>query len=272
MKTYFKIQLLVCLFAVLFVSCNKDENLIEDDPVTTESSLKNDETVVKVTHTYEYYDEKFSVIYVLDTEEGEVLEVAGDVEMAEKVFAREDSPEGLLFVAPEKGAEETSIAIKVFDTNEEVDEYMGKTAKGFREAMTLEGQEPEEVDEDAKAKMSCYDLSYYGYGNFYFYYHAGYVSEMTGIRRTSKYYYQDWHLGGYNDHMSSLIATKPYGRQSYIRLFEHSCYGGKMLNFYVPYYYTAVGVPNLSYYRLSGWWWWKKSWNDKTSSYRVWSW
>ncbi|SNR17113.1 hypothetical protein [Tenacibaculum jejuense] len=271
MKTIFKLKQFVILFVLVFASCQQ-EQLVTEETINSENSndllaKENTEEIVKVQHNYDYRGKKFSVVYVLNTIEEEVLEVAGDVELAKEIFGREDAPQNLLFKAPEKGDLQNTIEVKVFDTTEEVDEFSKTVAKGFSANV-----EAEEVKGRFVAKKDCFDSSVYGNGNFYFYYHSFYNAEMTGIRRTNRRYYQDWSLGGYNDQMTSLIATKPYGTHSYVRLFQHSCYRGRTLSFYAPTYYTAMGVPNLSYYTLSGWWFWRKSWNDKVSSYKVWNW
>lgn len=271
MKTILKLQKFIILFVLVLASCQQEQVVTEESAEVEASneliSKEREKEIVKVTHNYEYKGKQFSVVYVLNTAKEEVLEVDGDVELAKEVFGRKDAPQNLLFEASEKGKVETIINVKVFDTTDEVDEFTKGIAEGFPG-----NEKGETVKGRLLQKGNCYDSNIYGKGNFYFYYHSYYNTEMTGIRRVNKRYYQDWALGGYNDQMTSLIATKPYGTQSYIRLYQHSCYGGRTLSFYVPYYYTAVGVYNLSHYTLSGWWFWRKSWNDKVSSYRVWNW
>ncbi|WP_035096610.1 hypothetical protein [Aquimarina megaterium] len=263
MKLIIKFCAVSVMMLFVFTSCNKDELNIEEPGVKSTKDLQNkasEQGIVEIVHNYDYYGEKFKVLYVLDTKESEVVKVDGDVQMAERIFGKKDSPQGLFFEDQKEG--ETTINVKVFNTNDEVDEYIVKLAGDF----------PKERSEQQVTKGACVDGSINGTGNFYFYYHINYVTEMTGIRRTNKYYYKDWNLGGYNDHMSSLRLTKPWGRRAYVRLYQHSCYNGRTLNFYSPYYQTVAGANDLRNYTLSGWWFWKKSWNDKTSSYRVWAW
>ncbi len=263
MKTTLKFYLPFFILFFMITSCDKEELNIEESSIENTKNLQSkaaEANIVEIVHNYDYYGEKFKVLYVLDTKESQIVKVDGDVQIAERIFGKEDAPQGLFFEDQKEG--ETTINVKVFKTNEEVDRYVEKIAGDF----------PKETSEQQGVREACVDGSINGSGTFYFYYHINYVTEMTGIRRTNKYFYKDWDLGSYNDHMSSLRVTKPWGRKAYIRLYQHNCYNGRTLNFYSPYYQTVAGANDLRNYTLSGWWFWRKSWNDKTSSYKVWAW
>ena len=112
-----------------------------------------------------------------------------------------------------------------------------------------------------------------GTGSFYFYKHAYYNTEMLGMRRVGRYYYRDhWVGSANNDQLSSLVVAKPENRQAVVYLYQHYCYGGRVIGFYQPQGYDSFGIGNLSWYTMSGWWWWKKSWNDQVSSTSGWAW
>ena len=249
----------VMCFTLLF-SC-QSEDIIENESKKEVVKLAKESTVT-INHTYDYYGKQFKVAYVYDEESGEVLKADGDVELAQEIFGDEEkAPKSLFFNNPEEGS--TDIEVKVFDNGEDLKEYTSKVAEGFPgdEAST----------EGKSSKCNSYDV--YGSGNFYFYKHAYYNTEMTGMRRQNRYYYRDhWVGSGNNDQLSSLKIRKPTYRRQVVYLYQHSCYGGKVIGFYSPTGYIGLNVGNLKWYTMSGWWWWKKSWNDQVSSTSGWAW
>lgn len=268
MTKQFKFLAIFMLAAVLFTGCQKDEDPLISDTEGIENDLSNDTQrapeVVDITHTYVYRGQTFKVTYTLDEAEGEVLKTTGDEGMAAELFGTEEGPEAMYFEDPSEESRE--ITVRVFDTNEEMDAYLESEKIVPEDGLGI----PEEGSETARY---CYSWRWWGYGNFYFYKHAWYGSEMTGMRRTNtRYSGNHWVGSSYNDQLSSLIINKPVYFRAYVRLYQHSCYGGRTLNFYSRPGWTTVGVPNLKWYTLSGWWFWRKSWNDQVSSYRVWAW
>lgn len=244
----------------LFFSCQSEE--VIENKSNNEELTQAKESLVSINHTYDYYGRQFKVSYLYNNERDEVLDVSGDVELAQKIFGDEErAPKSLFFNNPKEG--NTDIEVKVFDNGEDLKEYISKVAEGFPGY--------QKSAEKRAAKCDSYDL--YGTGNFYFYKHAYYSTEMTGMRRTERYYYRDhWVGSGNNDQLSSLKIRKPTGKRQVVYLYQHSCYGGKVIGFYTPTGYIGLNVGNLKWYTMSGWWWWKKSWNDQVSSTSGWAW
>lgn len=249
----------VMCFTLLF-SC-QSEDIVENESNKEEVQLAKESTVT-INHTYDYYGKQFKVSYVYDEESGEVLKADGDVELAQEIFGDEErAPKSLFFDNPKEGS--TDIQVKVFDNGEDLQEYGAKVAGDFPgDQVGAEGR---------AAKCDSYDV--YGSGRFYFYKHAYYNTYMSGMSRMNRYYYRDhWVGSGYNDQLSSLIVTKPSYRKAVVYLYQHSCYGGKVIGFYQGTGYTGFGIANLKWYTMSGWWFWRKSWNDKVSSTKGWAW
>nr|BFF40697.1 hypothetical protein BACY1_25020 [Tenacibaculum mesophilum] len=249
----------VMCFTLLF-SCQSEE-IIENESKKEELQLAKGSTVT-INHTYDYYGKQFKISYIYNEESGEVLKADGDVDFAQEIFGNEEkAPKSLFFNNPEEGS--TDIEVKVFDNTEDLKKYTSKVAEGFPgDQVSTEGK---------SSKCNSYDV--YGSGNFYFYKHAYYNTEMTGMRRQKRYYYRDhWVGSGNNDQLSSLKIRKPTYRRQVVYLYQHSCYGGKVIGFYSPTGYLGLNVGNLKWYTMSGWWWWKKSWNDQVSSTSGWAW
>ncbi len=269
MTKQFKFLAIFMLAAVLFTGCQKDESPLISDTEGIENDLGNDtqrsQEPVDITHTYVYKGETVKVTYTLDEAEGEVLKVTGDEKRATEIFGSdEEGPQAIYFDDPSE--EKTDITIHVFDTNEEMDEYLASEKKVPTEGLTI----PQEGSETARY---CYSWWWNGVGNYYFYRHIWYNTEMTGMRRTNTFYSGNhWVGSAYNDQLSSLIINKPWNYRSYVRLFQHSCYGGRMINFRVGTGWTTVGVPDLRRYTLWRFLWWRRSWNDQVSSYWVFTW
>ncbi|WP_025742838.1 hypothetical protein [Aquimarina pacifica] len=277
-----KLVFLISISIFLF-GCEKEDSMVSTE-VEKEALLKNStskdienpeeefgdieqEEIVKISHNYYYNEREFNVTYTYNQIEDEITDVSGDLEMAETLFTKEESGTTLLFDKLEEDSKE--ISVRVFDSEEEMTAYMEKH-------LELELPKEEEEGQETENKgFRCNSYDYWGHGNFYFYKHAYYSSQMNSLRRTSRRATGNhWVGSGNNDQMSSAIITKPYWYNGYLRLKEHSCYGGKSLNFYIPgyYYWSSYGIKNLSWYTLK-WKWFKKiSWNDQVSSYQGWCW
>lgn len=266
MTKRFNYLLSAVFLAIFLVGCQKDEA-----PLTTETQAIEDEVKtesqklqesINISHTYIYRGETFRVNYTLNEVDGEVLETSGDENFAAEKFGTEEGPQALLFEDPSE--DNKDILVRVFDTNEEMEQYLLEQKKVPAEAFTVPAEGSGETG------RYCWSWFYSGVGNYYFYQHAYYNNEMTGMRRTNtRYSGNHWVGSAYNDQLSSLIINKPYYYRGYVSLKQHSCYAGRTLNFYLPAGYTTAGVANLKWYTLSGWWFWRKSWNDQVSSYCV---
>ncbi|WP_428740534.1 hypothetical protein [Tenacibaculum sp.] len=249
------------MFLTIFISCQNEE-VVENEAKGKETELARESAVV-INHTYDYYGKEFKVSYVYDEETGEVLKADGDVDMAQEIFGDEErAPKSLFFDNQKEGS--TDIQVKVFDNGEDLQEYASKVAEEFP---------GDQVATEGKASKGCSDYDIYGSGNFYFYKHIYYNTYMSGMSRTNRYYYRDYWVGsGYNDQLSSLIVKKPWNRRALVYLYQHSCYGGKVIGFYQSTGPSGFGIANLKWYTMSGWWFWRKSWNDQVSSTKGWAW
>lgn len=276
-----KVKFLVGLLFIAtlsFTGCQTDpvsEN-IEEQADFEIVSRASEENVTIVKHNYNYYGERFSVQYTLNNDSGEVQDVAGDTERAENLFSNADSgPQAMLFsnladigerAEPSANATQQAsvvIDVQLYNTTDEMEADLERTV----------GNIPREENASVDGAENCTSADIWGQGNFYFYKHINYSTEMLPLRRTSRYYFRNhWVGSSYNDQMSSLIVTKPYYRRSYTTLYQHICFGGKTLSFYQGPGSYGFGVPNLKWYTLSGWWWWRTSWNDQVSSIRGYSW
>ncbi|SEL65180.1 hypothetical protein SAMN04487910_2923 [Aquimarina amphilecti] len=254
------------IFSLLLVfsfGCETDDSVVTTNLEASEriETVKQNEEIVDISHRYHYQGKEFNVTYTLNEKERNVIKTSGDVDIAKAVFGKEDSPKALLFENPVMDSKE--IAIKVFDTDEEMNRYLES-----------KGQLPDRNFKNQNTKGACSSFNYLGYGSFYFYKHAYYDTEMMGMRRTmTRATGNHWVGSSYNDNLSSIKMGIPINTKGYLTLREHICYGGKSLNFYIDDYTTSIfGVPNLQWYTLSGWWWWRTSWNDQVSSYGAWCW
>jgi len=257
---------LFTLVAIIFTSCSKNEELNEPISADLETSRSFQSSITNVTHVYDYYGESIRVEYQFDNEKEDVVAVQGDTERAEALFRdQENAPKGFVFEEMEEYRESTGLAesielrIKLFNLAEEADEYVASTY-----------QVPAEKGEANRGPCSNLDIG--GTGNFYYYKHINYVSEMTSLRRTNRYFSRNYWVGSANnDQLSSLIALKPTNKRALVGLYEHSCFNGKSIWFYQGYGYGGFGVSNLKWYTLSGWWFWRTSWNDQVSSMFMYS-
>jgi hypothetical protein len=269
MTKQFKFLAIFMFATVLFTGCQKDSEPIISDTESIENDLSNDtqrsQESIDITHTYLYKGETLKVTYTLDEAEGEVLKVTGDEKRATEIFGNdEEGPQSIYFEDPSE--DQTDITIRVFDTNAEMDEYLANVKQVPEDGLGI-------PEEGSQTSRYCYSWRWWGHGNFYFYRHIWYNSEMTGMRRTNtRYSGNHWVGSSYNDQLSSLIINKPWNYNAYVRLYQHSCYSGRTLNFYSGPGWTTVGVPDLRRYTLWRFLWWRKSWNDQVSSYRVWAW
>ncbi len=285
MKNYVTKLLFAVSISIVLFGCEKEDT--DDTIVTSEMKTKEllkstatkdvenpedefedieQEEIVKISHNYYYNEREFNITYTYNQIEDEILEVSGDLEIAESLFTEEEQGTTLLFDKLKENSKE--ISVRVFDSEEEMNAYMEKH-------LELELPKEEGGQDTLNKGYRCSSYDYSGYGNFYFYKHAYYSTQMNSLRRTSRRATGNhWVGAANNDQMSSTIITKPYWYNGYLRLKEHSCYGGKSLNFYIPWYYywSSYGIPNLSWYTLQ-WKWFKRiSWNDQVSSYQGWCW
>ena len=260
----------LCIVALSITGCQTDA-VSETPEEETGFEITKQANVTNVTHNYSYNGERFSISYALDNESGEVLSTSGDTDRAESLVSADREPQAVLYTnLPDSGdrvdaadvPSQVEIDVQLFDSVEEMEAYVERDS-GTR--LPTEGNS----EVAARAAGPCISFSGSGTGNFYYYKHAYFSTEMTGLRRTSRrYFWNHWVGSTYNDQMSSLIATKPYNRRVYTILYEHSCFNGRAIGFYRGTGNYGFGVLNLKWYRLR---WWR-SWNDQVSSIRGYAW
>jgi hypothetical protein len=274
---------ILCIVAISITGCQTDS--VSETPeeqadfeITKRATAENNETVVK--YNYTYNGERFSVNHTVDNESGEVLRTEGDTDRATSMFASEEGPGAILFSNLEDRGDigdpaDTALTtedpsyveldVQLFDTVEEMEAEVERTSGG--------GRLPTGDEAQVSGGESCTSAQSWGYGRFYYYKHKNYNSEMTGLRRYNRSYFRNhWVGSSYNDQMSSLIALKPYNRYIYTKLYQHSCFNGKVIGFYQGRYRGyGFGIRNLKWYKLSGWLWWRTSWNDQVSSIKGYS-
>ncbi|MGG8497879.1 hypothetical protein ACQY1Q_15815 [Tenacibaculum sp. TC6] len=256
------IMWLTLIGILMFFGCQNEEISSLNKTGSLEEREAIDNNVVTIDHTYNYQGSQFKVSYTYDQENNKVLGADGDVKLAQEVFGdEENAPKSLFFNNPIEGS--TNIDVMVFDNAEELKAYTAKVANDFPDAQRKAG--------NVSSKCDSYDVS--GNGSFYFYKHANYNTGMLGMWRVGRYYYRHhWVGSGNNDQLSSLVVAKPENKQAIVYLYQHSCYGGKVIGFYGGTGNNGFAVSNLSWYTMSGWWWWKTSWNDQVSSTSGWAW
>jgi len=246
-----KMFLFLLTISTMIFSCSKDEvsedltvsefNLLIEEPDNSREESRTQEII----HNYNYYEDSFSVVYTFDNETDEIINVSGDIERAEQLFANEESgPNEFLYENFEEN--DTTINIRLFNTTEELNEYTGIS------------QERNNTN-----RVACVDVNNNNNrgSDFYYYQHKNYDTEMTGMRRTFKEYYQDTWIGHvYNDELTSFIAyRRPGFRRVFVGLRQHACFGGKNATFISTNTYMAV--PNLKHLYTGPWWSWR-TWND----------
>lgn len=263
---------MLCIVALSITSCQTDavSETPEEQANFETTKRASQENTMTVKHNYNYNGDRFSISYTVDNESGEVLQTSGDVDRTQSYLDSNREPEAVLFSNLEDRGERAEndavvtdyveIDVMLFDSVEEMEAEVERQS-GSRI--------PAEDGLATNAEGPCNSANVWGYGNFYYYKHAYYSTEMTGLRRTSRNYFRNhWVGSSYNDEMSSLIVTKPYYRSAYTALYEHSCFNGRVIGFYQGRYAYGFGVANLKWYRLR---WWR-SWNDQVSSIKGWSW
>lgn len=231
------------LVLVLSNSCSREE-IVEEAPFSYQNRI------IKVTHHYDYYGEKFSVTYTYDQEEHKLLDRQGDLEMAQKVFGNPDqAPQGILYDIT--GANETGVAhAMLFRTKEEALAQVDPSSHG--------------------ASRACDYMETSGSATFRFYEHANYVSELTTLTKTNKRSL-GWNyvMNQNNDKMSSFKVSFPNNQagNGWMQMNIDWCYQGTQLLFHVHQGYLEC--PNLETYWLCAAFYWGNYtvyYNDQISS------
>ena len=259
MKNIFRIV----LSSMLCIACTQDDSLT--DSVLPNNEIEqntkfNEESITAIRHQYDYYGKIFRVTYFLDTQESKVASVEGAIEMAIDVFGKESGDKAIVFRMDEvntAGDESSTVWIKskVFDTYSEVKEYLGHKNS---ETTLFKNQ-----------KNECYDIDTYGPIDYRFYNDIDYFDEMSGVTGFKRKEYSKYHLGAYNDRMSSFRCSSIYQWEVSMTLFEDICRAGKSYTFFKPHNSPNLSVDDLRPYTLSGWWFWRQSWNDNVSSFSA---
>lgn len=284
----FKMYLGMFLIAALTItSCQNDTVSELPDEQADFDISKNSGNTTLVKYNYDYYGERFSVNYTIDNESGELLSTEGDLERAYALFPEGEGPQAVLFTNlpedenPDEVQNDNSgfveIDAEIFNSEAEMDAQVERYAE---EAIPQEeagaddnGRRDNTGQGEITAKGPCHSYSLSGSGKFRYYRHAYYNTEMTSLRRHYKRFFRNhWVGSSNNDQMSSLVATKPWNKRIYTRLYQHSCFNGRSIGFYRGRPWSGVYVRNLTWYTLSGALWWRTSWNDQVSSVAGWCW
>jgi hypothetical protein len=267
---------MLMIAALTITSCQTDSvSEIPEEEASFETTKRTaQENVTTVKHNYSYNGERFSVSYDLDNDSGEVLSMSGDTSRAQSLVSADNEPQAVLFSNLEDRGDGTDLSadaiaprnveidVMLFDTVEEMEALVERNAGS---SIPNEGGTASATG----AEGPCISFSGSGTGSFYYYKHAYYNTEMTGLRRTNRrYFWNHWVGSSYNDEMSSLIVLKPYDKVGYTKLYEHSCFGGRVIGFIQGTGAYGFGIRNLKWYRLR---WWR-SWNDQVSSIRGYAW
>ena len=263
----------ICIIALSFTACQTDAvtETPEEQQVDFETSERaTAASITTVQHNYDYYGERFSVKYVVNNDSGAILETSGDVDRAQS-YLSSDRVEAVLFtnlddIGPRLSsdaaiADFVSLDVQLFNSLAEMESQVERSAGSAI---------PDTANAVATgAEGPCISVSAFGFGDFYFFKHAYYSTEMTSLRRLDRRYFLNHWVGStHNDEMSSLAVFKPANRNSYTVLHKHSCFNGKSLAFYQGPGPVGLGVPNLSWFGLG----WFGNWNDEVSSVYGYSW
>lgn len=268
---------LLFVVALTMTSCQTDsvtevpEEQSEIENSEREASASYD-GVTTVEHNYNYNGDRFTVKYVVNNLTGDVMETSGDVERMQSYISSGREPQGILFTnledigsrAPSGQAAPSHISLDVllFDSNEAMEAHVERAA-----GSPIPSTSNTSITRGAEGP--CISVSAAGVGDFYFFKHAYYSTEMTSLRRLNRFYFLNHWVGStHNDEMSSLAVFKPAERNSYTVLHKHSCFNGKSLAFYQGPGPVGLGVPNLSWFGLG----WFGNWNDEVSSMYGYSW
>ncbi len=265
---------LLCIVALSVTGCQTDTvSEVTDEQADFEIAKRDSqESITSVKHNYDYNGDRFSVTYVVNNDSGEVLRSSGDVNRIDEYVAAGREPQAILFSNLQdigSGLTQSQVAptavefdVMLFTSNEEMEAYVERAAGS---AIPDTGS----ASISSGAEGPCYSFTASGVGDFYFFKHAYYSTEMTSLRRLDDRYFQNHYVGNtHNDEMSSLAVFKPFNRRTYTVLHKHSCFNGKSLAFYQGPGATGFGVPNLSWFGMG----WFGNWNDEVSSLYGYAW
>lgn len=235
MKTFysaiFKTGLAILPLLFLLASCNKAN--LEEAP---EEEIKIDspflKQVVDATINYDYYGTTYSVTYTYDQATDEILDRKGDLDKIEALFeGRRDYPVGFLYDMTDVDVT-GEVNLQIFDTNEEVDEALGRAIPRWDPCQYYEGP---------------------GSATYRYYEHINYSTEMWDLTKSNKGH-MGWNyvMDHNNDKMSSLkIVGNGDGNNTsidgYIQCWTDWCWGGYQYTFTTKY--GDLVVPNMVLYQ-----------------------
>jgi len=271
----FKILLgALCIVALSITSCQTDSVSETPEEQADVEIAKRDSrgSITTVQHNYNYSGDRFTVKYVVNNDTGAVLETSGDVRVLESYVAAGREPQAVLFanledIGPrvtrgEVAPSHVSLDVLLFESNEAMESHVERLA-----GRAIPSTSNSSITRGAEGP--CISVSAAGVGDFYFFKHDYYDTEMTSLRRLNRFYFLNHWVGStHNDEMTSLAVFKPFNRNTYTVLHKHSCFNGKSLAFYQGPGATGFGVPNLSWFGLG----WFGNWNDEVSSIYGYGW
>lgn len=285
-------KLLLVVFGIILFSlnsCNEESHELIQSEESKSNDLRDNQDLSIVKHNYDLYGEKFEVIYTLDNNSEEIVNIEGDIDMASQVFENEETAPKSFYIDQIEEYENDEfvglpsldyleVNIKLFREEEEVELYLSELAREERD-LTFDTV----TRNSSQQRSNCNSHIYYFpthpeyHTNYLFFYHINYNAEMTGLRRSNVHHFHNhWVGNSYNDHLSSFYFYRPqawYNNRDGqgILLYEHSCFDGRRIALGVgrntaPGYY---GVSDLRRFTLWSFLWWGKSWNDQVSSIKA---
>ncbi|WP_108866386.1 hypothetical protein [Aquimarina aquimarini] len=254
MKNFLRISIV----SILLIACTQDDAIPENQNIISNNRIEKNEisetaSIDIITHEYDYYGKIFKVTYSLDTKNSTVINVKGDTEIAQEILGKGSASQSVLFYIDEQNNADHLIKSKVFNTHQEVAKYVGHDTLAIADAKNQ--------------KNECNDIDNYGPIDYRFYVDIDYFNEMSGITAFKRKDYSKYHLGVYNDRLSSFMCSSLYNWEVSLTLFEDICRSGKSYTFFKSHNAPNLRVEDLRPYTLSGWWFWRQSWNDNVSSF-----
>lgn len=246
----------LCL-TLVFVGCTKKETK-PNAPETVEYQ--------RMTQLYTYHDQTYQIEVVYD-ENDNLIEMTGDVEAVQK-FQNQDTPP-TAYLIEQPNPNENTYTFQVFDDAKSMDVYQAKL-----------GYTAPSVEKNCTDYTSTGGTAYYR-----FYEHADYVNELSYLTVSNQSYFQRDLWPAENDKISSFKIWGTTTGAS-VDIFEHGCFSGTTLRFWVSTPGQVLSVPNLTlvsfttcggYYRdvygqiLFEPYYPCGNWNDKISSIKGWS-
>lgn len=206
---------------VLLFSCSQDEIITTDEVANNTLNFENEskQSIEETKYYFQYYDVTFQINIVANEESDEILEVTGDLEIANEFFENfEDVTQAIEYKMVKD--DDNAIIVKLYDTQEEILPSIEEIESLMRERNNSSHE---------NKNFGCINAQNSGTTNTTrFYKHVNSVSEMVGLRRNNHNIFFTPHFGIYNDQLSSLYSSSLSGDLRSIYLYEDSCFSGRV--------------------------------------------